>query len=276
MCLGRLTVDWDELPKLFSAFSEPGRWLPLLKRHHELLLAAAEHTRVSSVPAGQSIQRHYAESLEIWRIGVEGYGRVPASVADVGSGGGFPGMVIACLEPDLPIVLIEPLQKRARLLEAMAQELVLGNVAVHAVRAEDSGHGPLRDRCELVTARAVAPLAELLEYTVPLAAPGGSIVLPKGSGLEREIEATGSACAAPGARTCARTSPRRAGSASRRRSPSAPRPIPPRPIPARPRSRSRRCAHAASSGPARASRSARTRCAPSSTCGAASRWTRSP
>ena len=83
---------------------------------------------------------------------------------------------------------MEPLQKRARLLEAMAAELGLANVRVLPDRAEDAGRGPLRDSCALVTARAVAELRELIEYTVPLARPGGWVVLPKGCGAEAEVE----------------------------------------------------------------------------------------
>jgi 16S rRNA (guanine527-N7)-methyltransferase len=113
----------------------------------------------------------------------------PASVVDVGPGGGYPGMVIAAVLDDTPVALVEPLQKRARLLQAMATELGLSNVTVHPVRAEDAGRGPLRQSAALVTARAVAPMAELLEYTVPLAVVGGLVALAKGSGLPAELDA---------------------------------------------------------------------------------------
>lgn len=196
MCLASPPVEWDDLPGLFPGFARPGRWLPLLRRHHELLLAAAEHTRVSSVPVEDAIQRHYAESLEILRIALHGPGRMPGSIVDVGSGGGFPGIVFACLMPEAEVALIEPLTKRARLLTVMAEELGLANVSVQGVRAEEAGRSPLRDACELVTARAVAPLAELLEYTAPLAAMAGSIVLPKGSAFEEELAASRFACEA--------------------------------------------------------------------------------
>jgi len=85
--------------------------------------------------------------------------------------------------------LVEPLRKRARLLESMAAELGLANVSVHAQRAEEAGRGPLRGSAELVTARAVAPLRELLEYTAPFCAAHGRVVLPKGSALDDELAA---------------------------------------------------------------------------------------
>jgi 16S rRNA (guanine527-N7)-methyltransferase len=103
--------------------------------------------------------------------------------------------VIAAVLPDIAVTLVEPLQKRAKLLAAMAQELRLVNVRVEPTRAEQAGRGPLRESADLVTARAVAPLAELLEYTVPLARVGGEVILPKGSGLPGELDAAQGAMA---------------------------------------------------------------------------------
>jgi 16S rRNA (guanine527-N7)-methyltransferase len=178
--------EWDELPALFPDFEDPGRWLPLLRRHLVLVEEAAPHTRVTSVPAREAVRRHYAESLELLRVACS---RAPAgSVVDVGSGGGYPGMVIAAVLPGTPVSLVEPLQKRARLLETMAGELGLANVDVLPLRAEEAGRTTLRDSAELVVARAVAPLAELLEYTVPLARVEGEVLLAKGSSLPEEIE----------------------------------------------------------------------------------------
>ena len=132
------------------------------------------------------VQRHYAESLELLRIAEEG-GVDPATLVDVGSGGGYPGLVLAIARPDSAVHLVEPLQKRARLLEAIAADLGLPNVTVHAIRAEEAGRGPLRDSATLVTARAVAALPELLEYTAPLAARGGWLAFPKGSSHPEEL-----------------------------------------------------------------------------------------
>jgi 16S rRNA (guanine527-N7)-methyltransferase len=186
-------VNWEELPGLFPAFGGPGRWLPLLKRHQEMLVAAAERVRVTAVAEEDVVRRQFAESLELWRITLaERPGT--SSLVDVGSGGGFPGMAIAAVAPDLAIALVEPLQKRARLLAEIAADLGLLNVSVFAQRAEEAGRGPLRDSADAVVARAVAPLAELLEYTAPFARPGGVLALAKGSRAEDEITAAGHAC----------------------------------------------------------------------------------
>lgn len=136
--------------------------------------------------ADSAVQRHYAESLELLRIAFE-HGADPSTIVDVGSGGGYPGLVLAAALPRSTVHLVEPLQKRARLLESIAGEMGLENVTVHARRAEEVGRGSLRGSATLVTARAVAALAELLEYTAPLSAPGGVLALPKGSGHPEEL-----------------------------------------------------------------------------------------
>ncbi|MGE5595653.1 MAG: 16S rRNA (guanine(527)-N(7))-methyltransferase RsmG [Hyphomicrobiales bacterium] len=178
---------WDELPARFPGFRDPGRWLPLLQHHQRLIEASAGRVRVTAVAPDEAVRRHYAESLELLRI-VRAH--TPAGpLVDVGSGGGFPGLAIAAVEPETPVHLVEPLQKRARFLQDAAAELGLANVQVHAMRAEDAGRGPLRNSAAVVTARAVAELRELLEYTAPLAAPGALLAFPKGSALPGELEA---------------------------------------------------------------------------------------
>ena len=201
-------MEWDELPALFPSIESPETWLPMLQHHSALLLAAEPHTRVTSVAPEDVVRRHYAESLEMWAAILHAVASLPRSIVDVGSGGGFPGIVMACVAPGVRFALVEPLQKRARLLESIAAELELENVQVFAQRAEEAGRGPLRARSEVVVARAVAALPVLLEYTIPLTAVGGLVVLPKGSGLELELEQAHSAMARLGCR-CIDTIPMR-------------------------------------------------------------------
>lgn len=188
-----LNLGWDSLPVLFPDFPRPDRWLQLLQRHAALVQDAAKRVRVTAVTADEAVRRQYAESLELLRI-IEHARGVPAALADVGSGGGFPGLVIAAVRPGTAVHLVEPLQKRANLLREMALHLGLENVTVHPLRAEDAGRGPLRDMFPVVTARAVAELRELLEYTAPLASSGGIIALPKGSGFDVELGNAARAC----------------------------------------------------------------------------------
>ncbi|MEP6870353.1 MAG: 16S rRNA (guanine(527)-N(7))-methyltransferase RsmG [Anaerolineaceae bacterium] len=183
-----MTLSWAELPALFPQLPDAPRWLPLLQRHAALIAEAAPRVRVTAVPPEDAIRRQYAESLELLRI-VAAQSSTSLTIGDVGSGGGFPGLVIAIVRPDAQIHLVEPLKKRAALLSEIVDALGLSNVLIHAVRGEEAGRGPLRDSLAVVTARALAELRELLEYTAPLTAPGGCVAFPKGSSLTGELAA---------------------------------------------------------------------------------------
>jgi len=109
------------------------------------------------------------------------------SVADVGSGAGLPGLVLALVRPDLQITLIEPLLRRWTFLNEVSVAMgVDDRVMVMRSRAEDAVPDVLAD---VVTARAVAPLERLLPWMVPLVRVGGQIVAMKGSSAAQEIEA---------------------------------------------------------------------------------------
>lgn len=192
-------MDWDELPRLFPEFVMPARWLPLLQRHAALIAAAAGRVRVTAVEGDDVVARHYGESLAV-AAAIAAHAPGANVLGDVGSGGGYPGIVLACVFPGATVHLIEPLQKRAALLRETAAALGLANVQVHPLRAEEAGRGLLREACAAVTARAVAALPVLLEYTAPLCRPGGLIVLPKGSALEAELAAAEPALATLGCR----------------------------------------------------------------------------
>lgn len=111
-----------------------------------------------------------------------------ASVVDIGSGAGLPGIVIAIRRPDLQVALVEPLLRRTVFLEEVVAELDLPNVTVHRGRAEELKSGITYD---VVTSRAVAPLPRLLGWSLPLCAPGGEVLAMKGSGAAEEIEQAG-------------------------------------------------------------------------------------
>ena len=111
---------------------------------------------------------------------------VSCTVADIGSGAGLPGLVLAIARPDVTITLIEPLLRRTTFLEEVAAELGLVNVDVVRGRA-DALHG--KRVFDIVTSRAVAPLDRLLEWSMPLVAPAGSLMAMKGSSVDEEIVA---------------------------------------------------------------------------------------
>lgn len=107
-------------------------------------------------------------------------------IADVGSGGGLPGIPISVVSRDIPTTLIESTGKKARFLRHAAEHLALKNVAVANARAEDVGWlQEHRGAYGIVTSRAVARLSVVAEYCVPLLAVGGRTIAMKGR-LERE------------------------------------------------------------------------------------------
>jgi 16S rRNA (guanine527-N7)-methyltransferase len=109
-----------------------------------------------------------------------------ASVADVGSGAGLPGLVLAIARADLRVTLVEPMARRVAFLEEARERLGLDTVRVVRARAEQ-WDGTRRFDC--VTARAVAALPKLLGWAMPLVAENGMVLAMKGSSAPAEIEA---------------------------------------------------------------------------------------
>lgn len=127
--------------------------------------------------AAQIRARHLDDSLALLPHLPEGFGRA----IDLGSGGGFPGLVLA-IATGRPFDLVESDQRKAAFLREAAR--VTGAPAtVHAARIEAVRLAP----APLVTARALAPLATLLGWAAPLLAPGGVCVFPKGRTAEEEL-----------------------------------------------------------------------------------------
>lgn len=113
-----------------------------------------------------------------------------ASVVDVGSGAGLPGLVWAIVRPDLRVTCVEPLLRRATFLEESVAALGLGErVSIVRARAEEVPRSGSGLRGDVVTARAVAPLDRLASWAVPLVAPGGELLALKGRAALDEVEA---------------------------------------------------------------------------------------
>lgn len=108
------------------------------------------------------------------------------SVADVGSGAGLPGIVLAAMRPDLDFTLIEPMERRTTWLSEVVAELGLDNVEIVQQQAQELTG---KRSFDAVTARAVAALDKLLRWTWPLVAPHGSLVAMKGSRAQAEVDA---------------------------------------------------------------------------------------
>ena len=129
--------------------------------------------------------RHIADSLQLLDLAPEA-----RTWIDLGSGGGFPGLAIACALVERPgtcVHLVESnLKKAAFLREAVM--LVAAPAIVHAQRIEEFVAG-FRDQADVITARALAPLEDLLGYVAPLLKMGAQALLPKGQDVEVELTA---------------------------------------------------------------------------------------
>lgn len=108
------------------------------------------------------------------------------SVADVGSGAGLPGVVLAIARPDVQWTLIEPMERRVTWLSEQVSALELGNVEVLRGRAEEVKRSGSFD---MVTARAVSAMRTLIPLTAPLVKDGGELALLKGLNVQNEINA---------------------------------------------------------------------------------------
>ena len=108
------------------------------------------------------------------------------TVLDLGSGAGLPGLVLAIRRPDLQVVLVEPLLRRATFLTEAVDVLGLGNVTVRRARGEELAGAV---EVDVVTARAVAPLGRLAAWSLPLLRSGGRLLALKGEQAEAELAA---------------------------------------------------------------------------------------
>lgn len=108
-----------------------------------------------------------------------------SSLIDVGSGAGLPGLVLALLRDDLRVTLVEPMKRRVDFLNEAVAGLGLVNVTVRRARAEELSDA----QADVVTARAVAPLATLAGWCLPLVAPGGALLAIKGATAAGELSA---------------------------------------------------------------------------------------
>ncbi|RYH04213.1 16S rRNA (guanine(527)-N(7))-methyltransferase RsmG [Salipiger sp. IMCC34102] len=138
---------------------------------------------VASSQLDELWERHILDSLQIAPL----ISKDASLITDIGSGGGLPGLVLAIhakyYAPHRRINLVESDQRKAAFLRTVIRELKL-NASIHAVRIEEV----FLDPAEIVTARALAPLTDLLAHSEPLLKAGGTAIFPKGRTASEELE----------------------------------------------------------------------------------------
>ncbi len=124
--------------------------------------------------------RHFADSAQL--LALAGRGK---SWLDIGAGAGFPGLVLALLDRDARFTLVESIAKKCRFLQEVADTLGLANrVTIANQRIETLP----RQKFDIITARALANLAQLFEWGLPYAGSGTRWILPKGARVAEELE----------------------------------------------------------------------------------------
>ena len=170
----------------FGIGFDPGD-LDRLGQFLELLLEANRSFNLTRITDPEDAwRRHILDSLTLLPIIAQIGGR---TLADVGAGGGLPGIPLAIVHPGLAVTFVEATGKKARFLESAINSLALPTARVVCERAETLGQDreTHRDHYDVVTARAVGPLRVLLELTIPLACVGGLVIAIKGEKAETEI-----------------------------------------------------------------------------------------
>lgn len=185
-------VDWRARCRraLDGALEEMG--LSVEKEKREKLLDYAgllwegnRRMNLTALDAPEDVaQKHLADSLLPLCFDVIPHG---ASLVDVGTGAGLPGLPLLILRPDIQLLLLDALEKRLGFLRDCCQRLGLTAQTLHT-RAEDAGRLPeYRDAFDLATSRAVASSSMLMELTLPLVKPGGRCLAYKGSQAREEF-----------------------------------------------------------------------------------------
>lgn len=130
------------------------------------------------------VLKHFIDSLTISKFIDK-----DASIADVGTGAGFPGIALKIYRPDLKVTLVDSLNKRINFLNEVISNLDLKDIYTVHSRVEDFGRDKVyRNHFDYATARAVANLSVLSEYLIPIVSVGGKCICMKGSNINDELD----------------------------------------------------------------------------------------
>lgn len=144
------------------------------KKYFDLLIDWNEKINLTAITQYDEVMtKHFEDSIS-------GMSLVPqnASLCDVGTGAGFPGVPLKIVRDDIKLTLMDSLNKRVNFLQTVSDSLGLAADCIHT-RAEDAGKGKYRESFDVVTARAVARLNTLCEYCLPLVKVGGKFLAYK-------------------------------------------------------------------------------------------------
>lgn len=157
------------------------------EKYYHLLVEWNKKMNLTAITERDQVyEKHFYDSLSLsFYVNM---GQV-LTLADIGSGAGFPAIPLKIAYPHLRVTIVDSLNKRIQFLDHVVNEIGLADVQTVHARAEDAARNlELRDTFDIVTARAVARLAVLNELCLPFVKPGGSFVAMKASDAQQELE----------------------------------------------------------------------------------------
>ena len=156
--------------------------LEKLDKYYNLLVSENKLYNLTAITEEEQVYlKHFYDSLTISKTHIF----TNEKVIDLGTGAGFPGIVLKIFYPDIHITLLDSTLKKCNFLKKVSEKLNLGNVTIINARAEEYSKNN-RELCDIVVSRAVAPLKHLLEYGVPLLKINGLFISMKGN-IENDI-----------------------------------------------------------------------------------------
>lgn len=185
-------IDTNRLNEVFNLSGLPldSEKTVQFKRYSELLCEWNEKMNLTAITDSEGIAvKHFLDScLPLSMVDVP----TGATVIDVGTGAGFPGVPMKILRSDISLALLDSLNKRLTFLSAVLDDIGLKAELIHS-RAEDKGASALRESFDIATARAVARLSVLCEYCLPFVKVGGAFLALKGPDAKHEVDEARSA-----------------------------------------------------------------------------------
>ncbi len=165
----------------------PDGALELLNRYYEMLIDTNKVMNLTTITEySEVVIKHFADSAAIGCI-TDMNGNM--DVIDVGTGAGFPGIVLKIVYPQLSVVLLDSLNKRVNFLKNVITELGLTDISAIHGRAEDIARNKdYREKFDLCVSRAVANMSSLSEYCLPFVKVGGRFIPYKADGCDEEVK----------------------------------------------------------------------------------------
>ena len=165
----------------------PDGALELLNRYYEMLIDTNKVMNLTAITEySEVVIKHFADSAAIGCI-TDMNGNI--DVIDVGTGAGFPGIVLKIVYPQLSVVLLDSLNKRVNFLKNVITELGLTDISAIHGRAEDIARNKdYREKFDLCVSRAVANMSSLSEYCLPFVKVGGRFIPYKADGCDEEVK----------------------------------------------------------------------------------------